>query len=282
MSNTATKIPPEDLPRQFLTQQNCLTVVKVLCRITKALQKHRGASTACLDGDIKFTPVLLNLQSQVGSYLGVLSHLNRQNAGLLPQQMVANIFSEWDSIVSRWQKDEVVENYEFHSHLIEVVSKLQRSVIANFLLQPLAESESAFRAEFEQALIALTTTIESVAKLRGIATHVAAVKRRDNDLYLRMEFLVKTVPTDAAKLYYVLQELNAASFPISGLNHLVLQQNRIEALLELIDSSLINSTEIAVSSEKIFEQATTIIDTYWTILDQCITAMDDTVYSSFA
>lgn len=270
-----------DLPHQFLTQQNGLLAIKLLCRITRALQKHRGASVACLDGDIKFAPKVLGLQGEIGKYLQVLEQFNRRNAGLLPVNIVEMVFGEWATIVDGWQKDEVVQNYEFHCHLIEVVRKLQRTVINEYLMTPLSDKESAFRQEFEASLVALTNTIETIAKLRGLATHIAEVETRHNDLYMRMVFLLKMVVQETSGLYHLLQDLEGVSSRLSGLNHLALQQTKTQTLVALIQSDIVDSDTVTASPDAIFEQATAIIDIYWKILDQSIALTEDCIYQSF-
>lgn len=271
-----------DLPHQFLTQQHSLLAIKLLCRITRALQKHRGASVACLDGDVKFAPKVLEFQAQIAKYLQVLEQFARRNVGLLPATIVDNIFGEWATIVDGWQSDEVVQNYEFHCHLIEVVRKLQRTVISDYLLTPLSEQEPDFRREFETALVALTNTIETVAKLRGLATHIAEVGSRHNDLYMRMVFLLKVTGQETASLYHQLQAMDGVTSRLSGLNQLALQQTRIQTLSQLIQTEIIDSDTVHADPSEVFGQATAIIDVYWKILDQSIALTEDSIYESFA
>ncbi len=267
---------------QFLDQQNCLLAIKLFCRLTRSIQKHRGASIACLDGDIKFTPVVLSLQAQIVQYLEAISLFNMQHTGLLDAASLNNIKGEWATIEEGWQKDHVVQNYEFHCHLLEQIRKSIRYLLGDYLMTPLSKDETVFRQDFEASFIAITDTIELLAKLRGLVTHVASLKAKNNDLYIRMEFILRTIPQESAGLYHILQEKSTASLKVSGLNHLALQQNRVRSLLDNIQKTIVDSDEVSADAETLFDQATTIIDTYWNILDQSIVAMEDCIYDSFS
>lgn len=270
------------LSELFLVQQNSLSAVKLLCRLSKAIQRHRGASIACLDGDISFAPVVLKLQLEVKKFLAAMQQFNQAFPDVVDEQCWQAIMQEWNTIVSGWKEDHPVQNYEFHCHLIEQIRKTLRDLMSSYLLQPLTDQESNFRVEFESALIAITDTIEQIARLRGISTHIASSKKRDNDLYVRMEFLIKVVPQETSALYHTLQEMDGTSMRISGLNHLALQQNRIQTLISDIQSGLVDVEPIVGDSQDLFEQATIIIDTYWQILDQIIVSTEDSIYQSFA
>lgn len=270
------------MSERFIAQQQSLLAIKLLCRLSRAVQKHRGASIACLDGDIKFTPVVLKLQIEVKKYLAALENYRINLPSVFDESGWTSINQEWNTIVMGWKSDHPVQNYEFHCHLIEQVRKVLRQLIETYLVQPLNEKESNFRSEFETALIAITDTIERLARLRGLSTHIASAKRKDNDLYVRMEFLLKVVPQEAASLYHVLHEMDTTSARISGLNHLALQQSRVQALLTDIQVQLVDAEEVCGNSQDLFEQATTIIDTYWQILDQILVGVEDSIYDSFS
>lgn len=274
---------PDEISRKFLEQQNSLLSVKLLCRLTRAVQKHRGASLACLDGDIKFAPAVLSLQSQIEKYLTALDTFNRgSKSSLLNDSFFLNVKTEWLTIAEGWQRDNVVQNYEFHCHLLEAIRIVARHLVSDYLLTPLSSNESNFRSEFETVLITLIDTIELIAKLRGLATHVATLKSRNGELYSRIAFLLKTIPQENSALYHTLQAMEDTSLRVSGMNRLALQQTRVSNLLEEIQSEIVSAATIDIDAAQLFEQATTIIDTYWQILDQSIVVTEECIFSSFA
>lgn len=273
----------EEISRQFLVQQNSMLSVKLLCRLTRAVQKHRGASLACLDGDIKFAPAVLSLQNQIEKYLAALDTVTRGiKQPLLNQSFFSNVRIEWATIAEGWQRDNVVQNYEFHCHLVEAIRIVSRHLVSDHLMKPLSCNESSFRAEFETVLITLIDTIELIAKLRGLATHVATLKSRNGDLYSRIGFLLKTIPQENSALYHTLQAMEDTSLRVSGMNRLALQQTRVSNLLDEIQTEIVNSDQINIDAGQLFEQATTIIDTYWQILDQSIVVTEECIFGSFA
>ena len=103
----------------FRQRQDALLLIKQLNQTAKAVQRHRGMSMALLAGSNLFRGDFEVLQRQVERRLISLEVFAAQTGGLLNDRDKENLHNAWQTISADWQDDDVIDNFELHSHFIE-------------------------------------------------------------------------------------------------------------------------------------------------------------------
>lgn len=266
----------------FLFKQiDSIQAIKVLSRLTRAVQKHRGASIAYINGEARFLPLAESLQEQVQKLFYLLCDIESRQP-LFPPEPLQGAFGDWRAIEEGWQQDTVINNYEFHCHLVDTLSRLAQDIVSKWIL---ASPEVKQDAELGQGVTALLfgipEHIELLAKLRGLTTHAAFSGRCDHDSHIRISFLGKKITSDYQRLYRSLSRLKGAFSTLSGIHAVPAQRLNLEFLLGLIQSNILDAEEIRLDGSRVFDLATEIIDIYWALVEQAIQVIESEMFEHY-
>ncbi len=267
---------------EFLLRQfDSIQAAKVLSRLTRAIQKHRGATIACINGEVRFLPLAESLQQQVAKLFGLLSCLESRKQ-LFHSGGLSAAVGEWQAIADGWQLDTVVNNYEFHCHLIDTLGRLTRDEITQWILTSAAiTSGSGLGKGTTTLLFDVPEHIELLAKLRGLATHVAFSGACDHDCHIRISFLHKKIGRESPRLYAVLGQLRGAFSSLPGIPAIRAQHLNLEYLLGMIETGILGAQQIDVDGSRIFDLATDTIDVYWTLVEQAIQEVENLLFAHY-
>jgi hypothetical protein len=301
-AQTATDNNTTEGKEVFISHQarlDCLAVIKPLHKLTKLVQKHRGASTAVLAGNTRFNLQVDDLQLKVQRLFIALDHViqNRQNPPLACEQL-KKLHNDWLTIKYGWPEDQVIENFEFHSHLLNQLQKHSWQTVRSLfidielpnspgLTQPIS-SHSDF---IDFSLREIPEMVELLAKLRGLSTHCSVTGTCDPHHQVRLQYLTRQIRlrqselSKRAKIFGRAIHLMAPNIP-----YLIAYEIKLNNLLQLIEQfilvdagSLVSGQEAAhdakneanqVTSEELFELASTIIGIYAGVSDQAINALE--------
>ena len=255
----------------LIDRLNCLNSIKMLCKLTKVIQKHRGASISCINGDTGFLALREDLEGQADRLFMLL--LRQQNIhGAIPQVRLLASLNDWQSIKLGWQKDTVILNYEFHSHLVDALNRIARECVR----ETCADIEETNTVEGIHAiLIDVPENIELLAKMRGLATHIAVSGYMDEDSRLRIAFLCERITRDYKRLYHALNALGGTMTAVQALHALPRQKSRLEQLLQQVNDGILTSHGVTAKGNQLFELATEIIDVYWLIVEQGLHVVEE-------
>lgn len=279
--NGAKQDYPTDEARDFIDKLQSITSIKLIGQLTKAVQQHRGATLGYLSGEKAF----LSIAEQQGLlidklFAGYLFHNNYLTVESSPVE-VANSLDAWRMIQFDWQSDELLHNFEFHSHLIDNLKKMIRSHVNDRLAAGANSLTPDYELVLETVFTTLPNTIEELAKLRGLSTNAAVVQACGSDSHTRLSFLLKDIPRLLSVLEGALDQIEVeypefrAIRPGKGL------RRRLNALLKKINSNILNSRKIQEDSTQLFQVATEIIDAFWGAMDQGIQHLEQLLYQSF-
>lgn len=277
----ATDSEPESETALVLQRTNAIFVIKTLCELSKVVQKHRGASIACIDGDEQFLPLVSHLQTQVRQIFEVLFQCEARQPMLSEARLEAMI-SDWRTIQANWQQDSVLQNYEFHSHLIEVLRVLQRSSIDSYLLNTeLSINNPGFTQGVHTLFFDIPEYIELLAKLRGLSTHVLVSKNCDHDYAIRISFLRRTVQKESKQLNRTLKKMAEPFSDMQPLNQLSEIVPMLDEFLLRVDQSILERKKVRGSSRQLFVLATKVIEFYWQIVVEGFSILDRYVFDHY-
>ena len=260
--------------KNFTEKQRCITAIKLLCQLTKAVQHHRGASMAYLGGEEFFMPQLEQLQEDIHTILLLLKETVGCHA--LTEEDLAALDANWNTILVGWQQDQFMHNFEFHSHVIDELKKLLRHCREELI------PDTENRLQFEQLLRFLLETlfdnIESMAKLRGLSTNAAVVKACGQDAHSRISFLLKEIPEQNQQIITELNALKPFYRHLTTLEQLKLQEKSLHRLLLSIQIQILDTPDITINGSTLFNLATDIINSRWKELGQGIEIVDQSVF----
>lgn len=233
-----------------------------LCDTVRLLQKHRGSSLACLDGDARFEQSIAALSAQIQGFLHCLhAELATLDADADALALWRRSDQDWRCIRDGWSQEDALHNFELHSHLIGDLLKLLK-----WPLGPLPGE-----AEVDALLLdELPLAIEHLAALRGLSVH-ALLRPEDDSLHARLAFQVKSVMQEYRALCRAIHRFSEESIEVTSLRHIILLEKRLSTVLEQVPAS---PEAIATDAQWLFRAFTEIIERYWEGLDAGLCAME--------
>ena len=203
--------------QQFRSQQDAIVLLRQLHHMAKAVQRHRGMSMALLAGNKMFEGDFAILQRQVERRLATLESFAEQTGELLSERDQQNLHNAWHTISADWQNDDVLDNFELHSHFIEqlhgmiagLAKRVERPVSAVMVEEhaaAVANHEASYSQVFEQIELLnfcakqTPSMVEHMARMRGLATYAAAKGECEYSLDRKLRFALQCVRGQHEKL----------------------------------------------------------------------------------
>lgn len=217
------------------------------------------------------------------------------DSNLISQRDRQSLHSAWQTISRDWQDDDVIDNFELHSHFIEL---LQSTIVelGEHLEKPVsslvggAEQVSRLRPiegqpietdwpteEIKQvellhfAVREAPAMVEHVARIRGLATYAAAKGECNYQHDRKLRYTIacaraanEVVRRKAERLSLLLQE------ELPSLTLIKTYELKLMFLLSTVEMDILAGGTIAADSQQLFKLATEIIDVYLQVVDQAI------------
>lgn len=182
---------------------------KKLLDLMLEIQRHRAASLASLGGDLFFENRLYNIQKATTQHL---TDLSQNKESLLTEPELQQLNGEWVTIRRQWQKDSVMQNFLLHSHLINLILKINAELFERAGHSKLDEHH---RALASYCLCDLPRLIEAAAQARGLATHCAAQKSNTERTVSKIKYLADEIRQLDAKSQAKIVHSSAENYRIT-------------------------------------------------------------------
>ncbi len=267
--------------RRYQERELTINLVHQINHLVQDVQRHRGISMGLLAGNRAFEGDLYRLQAQIGRRLATLVAFSAMGDALLDLRDRENLELAWSTIRHDWEDDKLSDNFELHSHFIEQLFllgvKLAKSIEAPLATAKedgtTAPADTVSRQAKQIELLNFTCSllpqmIETMAKIRGLASFSAAVGSAQYDHDRKLRFLLQcareqneTIRQRAQRLHEVLDGECNAKYVIGEL------ETKFVHLMELVTHDVLSGQTINASSSQLFNLATDVIDKYWRIVD---------------
>lgn len=273
----------------YRQRQDALSLIKQLNQMAKAVQRHRGMSMALLAGSALFRRDFDVLQRQLERRLASLEVFAAQTGGLLLPRDKENLHNAWHTIRADWQDDDVIDNFELHSHFIEQLQAMI-SGLARVLERPVSvivaeqagialpgEEHSGYPKMFKQiellnfAARQVPVMVEEVARIRGLATYAAAKGECDYHHDRKLRYAISCARASNEKLRHQAERLESilVGAPRS-LSMIKTYELKLMFLLSTVEMDVLSGTTISANSHSLFKLATEIIDVYLKVVDDAM------------
>ncbi len=257
----------------FFKKIASISTIKLVYRLIRAVQKHRGVSMAVLSGNLKFVDRVMMLQERIMRSFFLLEQQNQQQQYLIDQSEFLKNLNDWQTIHHGWNSDGIIENFEFHSHLINNLQTMVRSIETSYLFsEPLTWSEP------QKISNTILDNIEYIARLRGLCINAAVSKRCDDDSRTRINFIVKQVRNNYHNTLQLFDEIKLNDNLNLDIYSMQAYQLRFEKLLEYIECHILKVNDVNADSEYLYKASTEIIDCYWRFIEQCLNLLEHIVF----
>lgn len=266
------------LSPRIIKHSQYLTNIKLICRLASAIQQHRGATMASMSGSISFFERTKELQNIIDKSFFALKLNNLQRDQTLQRSQLSHAIMDWHSIQQGWQKDTVLDNYEFHSHLISTLNTMNKQFLDEILDGCKPELKVKHETFFHTILVDLVEFIEQIAKLRGLSTNSAVIKACGSDSYSRISFLIKSIQNKNDELTHKISTLSSDYEHLPSKQKLYKQKQQIKKITKIVETKILKTRIIKKSGEDLFDLITEIIDTQWEIIETGLDLADRLIF----
>ncbi|MFT6029576.1 MAG: hypothetical protein ACI8O8_001312 [Oleiphilaceae bacterium] len=245
----------------------CLNKLERLKNLLNHIQRHRGLTSACLQGD---QTVRVSVQSSLVSLDVQWRELTIAAPELLEDSLFEGIRSHWDSLKLRWENQLPKNNINQHNRLINNMLLL----IENHAVQDIELSQISRSTGLDVIWKELLETIETIGQTRSIGVAMVAAKRSSPIDCIQLKFLIEKINRRLTELGCAFESdkiFVAKSYGIHmewSKELVVTAKKNADVLSSFILNNLLSDRDISVSTEEFFELASDAIEPLDTIFDR--------------
>lgn len=274
------KIPMDLVVHGYRERQCILTLMRQLNRLVSAIQKHRGVSLARLAGDGLFVDDVSQVQAQVNQRLEVWRLSVEQFDRLVPLRDQQNIQHGWHTVCNNWEEDALLENFEYHSFLIDQLLQLNGGLGRKLETSLLSMNQTALDDTTDNdpvlSLVCrrLPELVEDLARIRGLATHAAVVGECHEDHQKKLLYWLQCVERKNKELISNIESLGSkVQKEWRALSELKNYELKLAFFLNTVKKDIVRARSGKADARQIFTLGTEIIDVYVEGVDGGITLL---------
>ncbi len=287
------EVPPgsatTDLLSEYVRQHRVLLLVRHINPLIIAIQQHRGASLALLEGDESFTGQVSTLRQDITTRLNIIRSLNALLGYIMPDDQCREIEERWEVFVSKWREDGVIGNFEFHNELIEQLMAVLIEIVEDARYFSPTSQDITVSAEGRTTAASLGVVsddqlkvvelvtrdipmlIENIARTRGLSVHMAVLGRCEPDQKVMLNQLLQTIIHKKERIRTTHRGLSRETLKsLPALMETLLHEHKLVDLLVLIKEQILLPESIDIDSHMLFRFATEIIQVYSAVIEQGI------------
>ena len=244
-----------------------LDLVKALYEQVRVIQQHRAATNGALAGNPFFESKTRILAREVNARFKELERIQIDMSELYDEPKWSDVCNAWQTVHLQWRQDEIIENFELHSHLVKQV--------LNYIAQLGRKAESLIETNFHNQALShyvfedLPWFIELVGQIRALGTSAAVVGKLDEPSDMRLRFLVGQLQKQQVKVKEQAQRFSQEAIEITtSLIDALLCEPKLERLYGIVNHDILSGREIVTSADEIFTLSTSIIDAHYNVMNE--------------
>jgi hypothetical protein len=179
----------------FRLNQAVINNIQQLIHLLADIQRHRACSLAILSDNYSFDNQVTLLHKKINARLAFLDSQSELTE-VVDQHEWNHVLSEWKVVGYGWRGDNVLHNFELHSHLLEKILNIIRHA-GRWVLRSGSYSEQVAdhylgHSVFEFVFATHLYQVETLGRLRGLGTHIAnSGCNGDTAMQMRVEYLLQ-------------------------------------------------------------------------------------------
>ncbi|GAB1269645.1 hypothetical protein NBRC116493_28980 [Aurantivibrio infirmus] len=270
--------------KRIRQQNDALLIIRQLNQMIKSVQLHRGMSMSLLAGGKYFQTEIVELQEQLQRQIIALEVFTDPIDELLSDKDRSCLDNAWRTIAHDWHDDDVIDNFELHSHFVDelltmVVSLSKRlTYFSNDQSTPIDSADNdesvTYPQTFKQIELLnfvakqLPQTIEQVAKIRGLSSHAATIGKVEHWQGRYLRYLIQCVKTENQKLRYQADRISTlVDIEFHSIGNIKAYENKLLFLFGCLENDLLGEGEKDIDGQQLFKLSSEIINTYSRIVD---------------
>ena len=244
-----------------------LDLIKALFEQVRVVQQHRAATNGALAGNPVFESKTRVLAREVNARFKELERQLQHNHVLFDLRKWNDIQDAWQTVHLQWRHDEVIENFELHSHLVGQILSYIAGVgqQAEGLIETNFQHQALGQYIFED----LPCFIELVGQIRALGTSAAVVGKIDGQSEVRLSYLMGQLKLKMITIKTQAQCLSKEALDItSSLIDALLCAPKLDRLNHVVENDLLSAGKIECSGDDIFLLTTSIIDAHYNVMSE--------------
>ncbi len=179
----------------FRLNQAVINNIQQLIHLLADIQRHRACSLAILSDNYSFDTQVTSLHKKINARLAFLDSQSELTE-VVDQHEWNHVLSEWKVVGYGWRGDNVLHNFELHSHLLEKILNIIRHT-GRWVLRSGSYSEQVAdhyigHSVFEFIFSTHLYQVETLGRLRGLGTHIANSGCNDDAaMKIRVEYMLQ-------------------------------------------------------------------------------------------
>lgn len=253
---------------------------KLVLKLINAVARHRGMSLSTLANRQTFVPDMKVLQKEINRRIAMLEAASEP----LKQLHSINfdrIQQAWRTIESGWQQDTVRENFEYHSHFIELL----QSIVARMIdpLTAIIDSRS-----HPQSLLLLTfcgrtmpELIELIARIRGLATYLLVSGNSDEQSRQRLSHFLKELKKQQYLYGQSVSRLNTPQHEyLPAISMIKTYELKLSFVLETVENTVLGTGQATLNGPQLFKISSEIIEIYQQVMFEGMDVLQKSIEQS--
>jgi hypothetical protein len=264
----ATEIDVSPMAALHQNQQlrlKALDLVKAMFDQVRVVQQHRAATNGALAGNPFFESKTRVLAREVNARFKELERQLNLTHDLFDVPLWRDIRSAWQTVHLQWRQDEVIENFELHSHLVKQM--------LHYVAKVGCQAEDLIQTNFQHKALSLYVFevlpcfIELVGQIRALGTSACVIGKMDAGSEMRLTFLMSQLHKHKGIVKKQAKGLSQEALEItSSLIEALLCEPKLERLSQMVEQDLLSNETIKTSADEVFSLSTAVIDAHFNVM----------------
>jgi hypothetical protein len=247
------------------TRSKALEVVKALYDQVRVVQQHRAATNGALGGNPFFESKTRMLAREINTRFKELDRQLADVSELFDALRWDDIGNEWQTVHLQWRQDQVIENFELHSHLVRQM--------LDFIADIGERAESLIMRDKHQQALAqyvfrgLPSFIEIMGQMRALGTHATVISECTDACGMRLRFLLQQIQSQQVSVREQMSRLSPEAFSkTTSLIDVHLCEPKLDKLQKCIEQDILKARKIDLNPDELFTRCTEIMDAHFNVM----------------
>jgi hypothetical protein len=248
----------------------CINLITALKNVLIVIQKHRGLTTAYLNGQHGLKPTIDDMKALADKlWLALLS----EHSELIENALYLGVSNHWERLKDRWVNQSIDNNIEQHNRLI-----------LNLLFLIDSQSESKPLASYQRgrpglaiSLKALLETIEILGQIRAIGSGMMSARKSKALERNKLSFLISKAELNLSEITLSYEQASSIEYAGKEKKYLSMSAQNWTDLVAFITEHFAKEHIQERSSDEFFDLASCVIRPLSLLFDDVLDSLKQEV-----